>query len=88
MERCKTVSDSKWWCNLDHLCVNIDKSVVNIYDSKYSTLIMTTVDVILELMKPEKGAVTINSINMQQQRGDDACGVFVYSSGNSTMSQR
>jgi len=37
---------------------------------------MTTVDVILELMKPEKGAVTINSINMQQQRGDDACGVF------------
>ena len=37
---------------------------------------MTTVGLILELIKSEKGAVTINSVNMQQQRGDDACGVF------------
>ena len=58
------------------ISVNNDKSVVNIYDSKHSTPMMTTVGLILELIKSEKGAVTINSVNMQQQRGDDACGVF------------
>ena len=61
-----------WLC----IYVNDDKSVVDIYDSKYSSPIMTTVDLILELIKCEHDAVTINSIKMQEQLGSDACGLF------------
>ena len=60
------------------LCINVsdDMSVVNIYDSKYSSPIMTTVDLILDLIKCEQDTVTINSVKMQEQLGSDACGVF------------
>ena len=56
--------------------VNSDNSIVNVYDSKYFSPINSTVDLTLELIKSEQDAVTINSVKMQQQSGNDACGVF------------
>jgi len=56
--------------------VNSDKSIVNVYGSKYFSPINSTVDLTLELIKSEQDAVTINSMKMQQQNGNDACGVF------------
>ena len=37
---------------------------------------MTNVDLILEVIKSEQDTVTINSIQMQEQTGCNACGVF------------
>ena len=60
------------------LCIRVsqDKAVINIYDSMYASPIMTTVDLILEVIKSEQDTVTINSIKMQEQAGCNACGVF------------
>ena len=66
------VRTNHWLC----IGVNSDKSIVNVYDSKYFSPINATVDLILELIKSEQDAFTINSVKMQQQSGDDACGVF------------
>lgn len=37
---------------------------------------MTTVDLILELIKCKQDTVTINCMKMQEQLGSNACGVF------------
>jgi len=66
------VRTNHWLC----ISVNDDKSVVNVYDSKYPSPILATVDLIIDLIKSEQDAITINSIKMQQQVGDDACGGF------------
>lgn len=83
---CGSQEVHSWWCVIrivhvrtNHwLCIRVSqgKAVVNIYDSKYASLVMTTVDLILEVIESEQDTVTINSIKMQEQVGCDACGVF------------
>jgi len=61
-----------WVC----IQVNDDKSLVEVYDSKYKSLPVVAVDQILQLIQSEQDAVTINCKTMQVQEGDDACGTF------------
>ena len=56
--------------------VNQDKALVDFYDSKYTTIPMATVDLILHLIRSDHDAVTINCKKMQEQSGNDACGTF------------
>ena len=66
------IRSNHWVC----FAVNEDKSIVQLYDSKYSTIPLSVCDAIIELIHTENETVTIKSMQMQEQDGDDACGVF------------
>jgi len=67
------VRSNHWVC----IQVNNDKSLVEVYDSKYKSLPIAAVGQILQLIQSEQDAVTINCKTMQvQEGGDDACGTF------------
>ena len=81
---CKTLSggaiqimhilSSHWIC----IKLNEDKLItVLLYDSKYSSIPHTVVDLIIDIIHSEKDTVTIKNMAMQQQQGCDACGVFL-----------
>ena len=55
------VRSNHWVC----IQVNDDKSLVEVYDSKYKSLPMAAVDQILQLIQSPKDAVTINCKTMQ-----------------------
>ena len=56
--------------------MNEDKTTVFLYDSKYSSIPHTVVDLIIDIIHSEKDTVTIKSMAMQQQQGCDAWGMF------------
>ena len=66
------VRSNHWIC----IHVNRNKSLVEVYDSKYTTIPMAAVDLILQLIQSDQDTVTINCKKMQEQSGNDACGTF------------
>lgn len=66
------ILSNHWVC----IKVSEDKSTIHLYDSKYSSIPSTVVDLILDITHVEKDAITIKSMKMQEQEGCDACGVY------------
>ena len=55
------VRSNHWIC----IHVNRNKSLVEVYDSKYTIIPMAAVDLILQLIQSDQDAVTINCMKMQ-----------------------
>jgi len=66
------IRSNHWAC----IKLNEDKSCVNLYDSKYSNIPPSVIDLILDIIHYEGDVATIKSIKMQEQKGDDSCGLF------------
>ena len=66
------ILSNHWVC----IKVSEDKSTIYLYDSKYSSIPSAVVDLILDITRSEKDAITIKSMKMQEQEGCDACGVY------------
>ena len=66
------ILSNHWIC----IKLNEDKTTVFLYDSKYSSIPHTVVDLIINIIHSEKDTVTIKNMAMQEQQGCDACGVF------------
>jgi len=69
---CLSELSNHWIC----IKLNEDKTTVFLYDSKYSSIPHTVVDLITDIIHSEKDTVTIKSMAMQEQQGCNACGVF------------
>ena len=66
------IQTNHWMC----IQVSQDKSIVQVYNSKYSSTTMAVVDSILQLIKSEQDIVTIHCMKMHKPVGSDSCGVF------------
>ena len=66
------IRSNHWVC----INVNEDKSSVCLYDSKCSTISSPVVDLILKIIQFKGDIATIKSMLMQEQKGDDSCGLF------------
>ena len=68
------MQSNHWVC----IQVNQGKLLIEVHDSKYTSISMAAVDLILQLIQSEfdQDAVTINCKKMQEQSGNDACGTF------------
>ena len=66
------IQSNHWVC----IQVKEDMSSVYLYDSKYPTIPSSVIDLILDIVHFEGDVATIKSMCMQQQKGDDSCGLY------------
>ena len=66
------VRSNHWIC----VRVGLDSASVQIYDSLYSTIPLSVVDLIINLVHPQQKDLQFRSMVMQQQNGFADCGVF------------
>ena len=60
------------------VCLHLeeDRSSVQLFDSLYSSIPMSTIDHVIELVHPLTEKITIKSMSMQSQTGSRDCGLF------------
>lgn len=60
------------------VCIHVeeDRAGVRLYNSLYSSIPMSTVDHILQLVHPMTERISIKSMMMQTQKGSSDCGLF------------
>ena len=66
------INTNHWIC----IFVNNANSEVEIYDSLYSTISLSLVDQVIDLLHTQSGKITFKSMEMQKQKGNSDCGVY------------